>query len=173
MEHRPFPPDATKPPESKFPWPLVAIIAAAVMLALIIWLIPSTNKAATSNLNNTASQTNVLRIDAITMAPQDAAGVANVDVYGQATNAGSRVINGAAVSAVFKDKNGVSIYEQQRPMERVDTKKKNEDTMAKSLDQEPIKPGQTVEFRARFEQVPATWNHESPQLTVTQVVENK
>ena len=172
MEHRPFPPDATKPPESKFPWPIVAILAAIVMLALIIWLVPNTNKAATSNLNNTASQSNLLRIDAITLAPQAAGGAANVDVYGQATNAGSKVINGATVSAVFKDKSGTPIYEQQRPMERVDVNKKNADTTPKSLDQEPIKPGQTVEFRARFEQVPATWNHESPQLTVTQVVEN-
>ena len=32
MEHKPFPPDATKPPQSKFPWPLVALAVAVVLL---------------------------------------------------------------------------------------------------------------------------------------------
>ena len=35
MEHKPFPPDATKPPESKFPWPLIAL--AVAVLLLIAW----------------------------------------------------------------------------------------------------------------------------------------
>jgi hypothetical protein len=173
MEHRPFPPNATQPPQSRFPWPLIAIIVAAVMLGLIIWLIPNSNKAASSALDNTDARGNLLRLSQITLAPQDVAGTANVDVYGQATNAGSRVMNGAVVSGTFKDKNGVTIYEQQQPMERADAKSKNADVVAKSLDQEPIKPGQTIGFRVRFDQVPATWNKEPPQLTVVRVVETK
>lgn len=173
MEHRPYPPNATNPPQSRAPWPLIAIVVAAVMLALIIWLLPSANKAATSTLNNPASQSNLLRLSDIKLAPQATAGAANVDVYGQATNAGAKVMNGATVTAVFKDKNDVTIYAEQRPLERVDVKKKDADTVAKSLDQEPVKPGQTIDFRVRFDQVPATWNHKPPQLTVTQVTETR
>lgn len=173
MEPRPFPTNATRPPQSKFPWPLIAILAAAVMLGLIIWLVPSTNKAATSVLDNPASQANVLRLSAIRLAPQDVAGAANVDVYGQATDAGPRGINGAMVSGVFQDKNATTIYEAQKPVERVDTKGKNDDVTPKDLSEQPIKPGQTVDFRVRFDQVPATWNHEPPQLTVIRVVETK
>lgn len=173
MEHRPFPPGATRPPQSKFPWPLVAILVAAAMLAAIIWLVPTSNKAATAVLDNPASQTNVLRLSAIRLAPQDVAGAANVDVYGQATNAGPREINGAMASGEFKDKNGATIYEAQRPVERVEIKERNEDVSPKDLGEDPIKPGQTVDFRVRFDQVPATWNHEPPQLTVMRVVETK
>src|SRR5436305_4817996 len=36
MEHRPYPPDATNPPQSKFPWPLIAVIVAAVLLGVIV-----------------------------------------------------------------------------------------------------------------------------------------
>lgn len=171
MAHQPFPRNATNPPQSRFPWPLVAIIVAAGMLALIVWLLPNTNKTATSAMNNPDSRTGLLRLSGISLARQDVAGAANVDVYGQAVNADSNLINGATVAGVFKDRNNVTIYEEQRPVERVDANKKDADAVAKPLNQEPIKPGQTVDFRVRFDQVPATWNHQPPQITVTQVVE--
>lgn len=173
MAHQPFPRDATKPPQSKWPGPLIAIVVAVIMLAVIVWRIPNSSKSATAALNNPAHQNGLLRLSDITMAQQDVAGAANVDVYGQAVNADSRVLNGAMVSGVFRDRNNTTIYEQQRPLERVDAKKKDADLIAKPLNVEPIKPGQTVDFRVRFDQVPATWNHKAPEMTVTRVVEAK
>ena len=168
MEHRPFPENATKPPQSEFSWPLAAILAAAAMLAVIIWLIPKVNKAA---ISNPEPGTPLLRISALSLAPQDIAGEANVAVYGQATNAAARAISGATVSGTFKDKNGVSIYEERRPMERVSAERKTADVNAGPLDQDPIKPGQTMVFRVRFDQVPATWNHEPPDITLLKVTQ--
>jgi len=170
MAHQPFPHDATKPPQSRFPWPVIAIVAAAVTLAIIIWRVPNANQTAASAMNNPASQNELLRLSGIKLAQQGIAGAANVDVYGQAVNASSNLINEATVSGVFKDRNDVTVYEEQRPLERVDARKKNADAVAKPLSQKPIKPGQTVDFRVRFDQVPATWNHQPPQITVTQVV---
>jgi hypothetical protein len=168
MEHRPFPENATKPPQSRFSWPLVAILSAAAMLAVIIQLIPNVNKAAT---NNPDSGTPLLRISALSLAPQEIAGEANVDVYGQATNTAARAISGASVSGTFKDRNGVSIYEEQRPVERVSAERKNADVNAGPLEQDPIKPGQTMVFRVRFDQVPAEWNHQPPDITLLKVTQ--
>jgi hypothetical protein len=175
MEHRPFPPNATNPPQSRFPWPLIGIILAAVLLGVIIWLIPnSSNKAATSALDSAPLRSDQLRVSEIRLAQQDIAGAANVDVYGQATNTSTRIISQAVVSAAFKDKNGTVIYEEQQPVERVELKNtKDKDVNAKALEAEPIRPGQTVGFRVRFSQVPATWNHEAPEVTVSQVTEKK
>jgi hypothetical protein len=168
MEHRPFPENAANPPESKFPWPLAAILAVAAMLAVIVWLIPKVNKAATNNPDSGAS---LLRITAVSLAPQDIAGEANVDVYGQATNTAPRAISGAIVSGTFKDKNGVSIYEEQRPVERVSAERRTADVSAGPLEQDPVKPGQTMVFRVRFDQIPASWNHQSPDIALLKVTQ--
>jgi hypothetical protein len=174
MEHRPFPPDATKPPQSRFPWPIIAIIVAAVLLGVIIWLIPnSSNKAATAAMDNVPLQADQLRVSQLQLAQQDVAGTANVDVYGQATNTSRRPISNAVVSAAFKDKNGTVIYEEQQPIERVELKSNNKDVDAKPMGDQAIGPGQTINFRARFSQVPATWNHQPPEVRVSQVTEKK
>ena len=173
MEHRPYPHDATNPPQSKFPWPLIAVIVVAVLLGVIVAVIPNTNKAAVEKMNNPDLATSQLRLAEITVAPQDIAGTANVDVYGEATNMGRRSLIGATVSAVFKDKNGTTIYEEQQPIERVDAKGKNKDVDAKSLGDEPLQPGKTAGFRVRYSQVPATWNHQPPEVTVSQVIQQK
>jgi hypothetical protein len=174
MEHRPFPPDATKPPQSRFPWPLIAIIVAAVLLGVIIWLIPnSSNKAATAALDNAPLRADQLQVSQIQMTPQTIAGAANVDVYGQAVNTSTRTISRAMLSATFKDKNGTTIYEEQEPMLRASLTKKEKDVNARPLDAQPIRPGETMDFLVRYSQVPSTWNHQAPQVTVTQVTEKK
>jgi negative regulator of sigma E activity len=58
MEHQPFPPNSTKPPQSKFPWPLVALAVAAALLIATFWLTPRTNKASTA-ISNTVDQPTV------------------------------------------------------------------------------------------------------------------
>src|SRR5437879_11874207 len=101
MEHRPYPPDATNPPQSKFPWPVIAVIVVAVVLGVIVAVIPNTNKAAIEKMNNPDLATSQLRLTEITVAPQDIAGTANVDVYGEATNMGRRPLIGARGTEVF------------------------------------------------------------------------
>jgi hypothetical protein len=169
MEHKPFPPDATRPPQSKFPWPIFAIIIAAVLLAVTIWFIPRTDRAATRTTDNAPLPANQLQVSEVSVSPQAIAGEANVDVLGQATNTGRTPVIDAVVSATFKDKNGASILVEQQPIERADAKGKARDVETKPFGQDPIRPGQTAGFRVRFSQVPANWNHQPPELTVAQV----
>jgi hypothetical protein len=168
MEHQPFPPNSTKPPESKFPWPVVALGVAAVLLIATFWLTPRTNKASTAISNTVDQPAAQLRISNVKIAPQEANGVANVDVFGDAVNVGGSPVTQAVVSATFHDKNGNSILVQQQPIERADTKGGKVEE-AKSLADDPLKPGQTAGFRVSYSQIPATWDGKAPELAVLQV----
>jgi len=168
MEHQPFPPNSTKPPESKFPWPLVALGVAAVLLIATFWLTPRTNKASTAISNTIDQPAAQLRISNVRISPQEANGLANVDVFGDAINVGGSPVTQAIVSATFHDKNGNSILVQQQPIERADTKNGKVEE-AKALSEEPLKPGQTAAFRVSYSQIPAAWDHKAPELAVLQV----
>jgi hypothetical protein len=168
MEHQPFPPNSTKPPQSKFPWPLVALAVAAALLIATFWLTPRTNKASTAISNTVDQPTAQLRISNVRLSPQEANGLANVDVFGDAVNVGGSPVTQAIVSATFHDKNGNSILVQQQPIVRADTKNgKVQD--AKALSEEPLNPGQTAPFRVSYSQIPATWDRKAPELSVLQV----
>lgn len=173
MEHKPFPPDATKPPQSRFPWPLIAILLVAVLFAIVISLIPRTNRANTAAMNNPDTVTRDLKIASVTISPQSIGGASNVDVYGQATNTGARNITAANVSATFKDKDGKPLFVEQEPIEMVEVNKKDKDANAGILADKPLKPRETMNFRVRLNQVPSNWNHEPPDLSVLQVTEQK
>jgi hypothetical protein len=168
MEHQPFPPNATKPPESKFPWPLVALGVAAALLIVTFWLTPRTNKAATRLSNSVDQPAAQVRISNVKISPQEANGVANVDVYGTANNVGGSPVTQAIVSATFHDKNGNSILVQQQPMQRADTKG-GKVAEAKDFAQDPLNPGQTAGFRVSYSQIPAAWDGKPPELSVLQV----
>lgn len=172
MEHRPFPPNATQPPQSRFPWPLIALIIAGALLVLTLWLSPSMNKASTRELNR-ASQTGQLRLSSISLAPQEANNQANVDVYGEVSNAGGRPVTSAIISAIFKDKNGDPIVTQQHPMERVNLDKKDKTLAPENFLQQPLQPGKSSGFRVSYTEIPQNWNHQPPQLSVLQVTVKK
>jgi lipopolysaccharide export LptBFGC system permease protein LptF len=172
MEHGPYPRNATNPPQSRFPWPILALVIAVGLLIITLWLSPSMNKASTRQLNQ-ASQTNQLRLSAISLSPQEANQQANVDVYGEVSNTGSQPVTSAIISAVFKDKNGNAIVTQQKPMERVDLQKKDKALDEKDFRQEPLKAAQTAGFRVSYTDIPKDWNHEPPEVSVLQVTIQK
>lgn len=171
MEHRPYPSNATNPPQSHFPWPLIALAVALVLLVVTLWLSPGINKASTRE-GNMASQSRELRLSAISLSPQEANNQANVDVYGQVSNAGARPITSAIISAVFKNKDGSPILTQQKPMERVDLQKKDR-LNEKDFVEDPLNPGQVAGFRVSYTEVPQNWNHQPPELSVLQVTVKK
>jgi hypothetical protein len=172
MEHKPFPPNATKPPQSKFPWPLVTLAVAVVLLIATFWLTPRTDKAATNAINSSTQPSPQVRIADIRIAPQNVNGLSNVDVYGQATNTGSRPITQAIVSAVFRDKDGNPLLTQQEPMQTADSQNAKVPAV-KDLAEKPLKPGQPAAFRVRYSQVPGTWDGKPPELSVLQVTVQK
>jgi hypothetical protein len=172
MEHKPFPPDATEPPQSKFPWPLVALAVAVVLLIATFWLTPRIDKAATRSINNSTEPSPQVRIADVRISPQNVNGLSNVDVYGEATNTGKLPVTQAIVSAVFRDKNGNPLLTQQEPMQTADSKNV-EVPAVKDLSEKPLKPGQPAAFRVRYSQVPGTWDGKPPELSILQVTVQK
>jgi lipopolysaccharide export LptBFGC system permease protein LptF len=172
MEHRPYPPNATQPPQSRFPWPVIALIVALALLVVTLWLSPSMNKASTKEANM-ASQTGQLRLSTISLAPQEANNQTNIDVYGQVSNSGGQPVTSAIISAVFKDKNGDPIVTQQQPMERVDLEKKDKTLKSENFLQQPLQPGKSSGFRVSYTEIPQNWDHQPPELSVLQVTVKK
>jgi hypothetical protein len=172
MEHRPFPPDATRPPQSKFPWPLIALGVAAALLIVTLWLVPRTNKAATGIINSSTQPASQVRISSVRVAPEQVNNLANVAVYGEATNTGTRPVTQVLLSAMFRDKQGKAFQVQQEPMQRADVKG-DKVTDAKDLSEEPLDPGQSAPFRVTYSQIPGTWDGKPPELTVLQVTVKK
>ncbi|HSM85565.1 MAG TPA: hypothetical protein VLT16_05415 [Candidatus Limnocylindrales bacterium] len=169
MEHRPYPPNATSRPRSRFPWPLIALCVAVVLLVITLWLTPRSNQASTGTAGASGLSAAQLHISAVSLAPQEAHHQANVDVYGQVTNTGGQPVTGAIISATFKDKDGNPIVTQQQPMQRVELKSRDKELKPEDLAQDPIKSGQTAGFRVSYTQIPGTWNQQPPDLSVLQV----
>lgn len=172
MEHQPFPPGSTRPPQSKFPWPLVALGIATALLIVTLWLTPRTDKAATGAIDRSMEPASQVRISSVKVAPEQANNLANVDVYGEATNLGTRPVTQVLVSAMFHDKDGKTFMAQQEPMQRGDVKG-SKVADAKDLTEEPLKPGQTAPFRVTYSQIPGNWDGKPPELTVLQVTVKK
>ena len=172
MEHQPFPRGSTRPPQSKFPWPLAALGVAAALLIVTFWLTPRTDKAATGVVNRSTEPAAQVRISGVRLAQEKADNLANVDVYGDATNPGGRPVTQVLGSAMFHDKDGKTFMAQQEPMQRADVKG-GKVTPAKDLTEEPLKPGQTAGFRVSYSQVPGSWDGKPPELTVLQVTVQK
>lgn len=172
MEHQPFPPGSTKPPQSKFPWPAAALCVAVVLLVVTLWLIPRTDKAATGVMNRTTEPAAQVHLADVRISPTQANNVANVDVYGDATNTGTRPVTQVMVSATFHDKDGKTFMAQQEPMQRADVKG-DKVAATKDLAEEPLDPGQTAGFRVSYSQVPSNWDGKPPELAVLQVTVQK
>jgi hypothetical protein len=172
MEHQPFPPDATRPPQSRFPWPLVALGVAAALLIVTLWLTPRTNKAATGAINSSTQPASQVRISRVRISPEQVNNLANVDVYGEATNTGTRPVTQVLLSAMFHDKDGKTFQVQQEPMQRADVKG-DKVADAKELAEDPLKPGQSTPFRVSYSQIPGNWDGKPPELTVLQVTVKK
>jgi hypothetical protein len=150
-----------------FPWPLIAIvIAAAILAALILWL-PRTPKkqlppsAAAVPQQPTGSQ---LQLSQIRITPSPVGNVYYVDA--QLFNAGNTDITGAQVQATFHDANGRAIAAQTAKVEGLVG---NGQTTTQDLTAAPIKPNQSRNVRTEFTQVPQGWNHQAPDLQISQV----
>ncbi len=172
MEHQPFPPNATKPPQSRFPWPLVALAVAAVLLIATFWLTPRMNKASTNAINSSTQPSSQVRISDIRISPEKMNDLTNVDVYGVATNTGTLPVTQAVVSAIFRDKDGKPLLAQQERMQIADARK-GEVRATKELSEKPLKPGEATAFRVMYSQVPGTWDGKPPELTILQVTVQK
>jgi hypothetical protein len=86
---------------------------------------------------------------------------------GTATNAGDKTVSHAVVHVSFKDSLGQIAQSEDVPLHVLQTTGPYADAVDLSV--APLVPGQSQLFRLTFEHVTADWNHEYPELRVTDV----
>ncbi len=86
---------------------------------------------------------------------------------GKVTNAGDKTVSHAVVHVSFKDSLGQVAQAEDVPLHVLQTTGPYADAVDLSI--LPLIPGQSRQFRLTFEHVTADWNHEYPELKVTDV----
>lgn len=155
------------PKRKGFPWPLLAIIVAAVILiALIFWLprIPHTGSMPTGAsvpAQPTASQ---IQLSGFRMTAAPAGAAFYLD--GMLSNNGNTDVTGVQAQVNFLGSNGQVVGSETRPLgelsERTDLK-------SEDLVQNPVKPSASRPVRIYVDHPPANWNKQMPELSVTTV----
>ena len=86
---------------------------------------------------------------------------------GTVTNAGDKTVSHALVRVSFKDSLGQLVQADDVPLRILQTSGPYPEALVLSV--APLAPGQSKPFRLTFEHVTADWNHEYPELRVTDV----
>src|SRR3989441_13167512 len=86
---------------------------------------------------------------------------------GMVTNTGDKTVTHATVHVVFKDSLGQIAQTEDVPLHVLQTGGPYPDAV--DLSTSPLAPGQSKPFRLTFESISAQWNHEYPELQITDV----
>ena len=151
--------------KSKFPWPLVILIAGAALLIAIFALLP---KAPHLTAPPTGAQVpqqptaDQVQLTNIKLAPAPVGGAAYMTAM--LHNTGNTAITGVQVQAEFLGRNGPVLNTVTVPVQGLADR-----TTPQDLTKSPIQPNESRPIRIYFEHTPAGWNHQLPNLTVTTV----
>ena len=74
------------------------------------------------------------------------------EIEGKVTNAGNRTVDFAEVACVFYDSIGQMVLREKATIVR-----------------RALRPGETQAFRLPFDDIPASWNNQMPQLVIVQI----
>lgn len=88
-------------------------------------------------------------------------------IDGTMTNAGDKTVTRAVVEVVFKDDIGQLAQREEVPLRALKTGGPYPEAV--DLAQSPLLPGQNQPFRLTFESISAQWNHQYPEIRVTDV----
>jgi hypothetical protein len=86
---------------------------------------------------------------------------------GTITNIGNKVVTHAVIRVVFKDDVGQAVGDETVPLHVLQTSGPYPDAV--DLNSSPLAPGQSKQFRLTFESISSQWNHEYPELRITDV----
>jgi hypothetical protein len=154
-----------------FPWTLLAIIAAAAILAAMIYWLPQTPRGSMAPQGAdvppqpTGSQ---VQLSGFTISAAPVGNAFYLD--GQLSNHGTTEITGVQVQVSFLGNHGQVVGSETRPVGELSSRS---DLKSTDLVDRPIKPNEMRPVRIYVDHAPADWNHEVPQLTITEVTATK
>ena len=82
-------------------------------------------------------------------------------------NTGDQAVSGATVESIFRNSLGELVQKEAQPLLYIHARKPYTDVS--DLRANPLKPGETREFRLTFDHISADWNRELPELRITAV----
>ncbi len=154
------------PEESSSSWlPIVFGVGLVVVVVVIASLLLRTD----SRIANPppAYAANLKFSDLKMSAAENFVGATVTYLDGTVTNRGDKTLNHAVVSVSFKDSLSQIVQVEDVPLRILQTSGPYPEAV--DLRAAPLAPAQSKPFRLIFEHVTADWNHEYPELKVTDV----
>jgi hypothetical protein len=145
-------------------------ILLGVALVVIVVVIGSLLLRTDSRIANAppAYASNIKFSDMKMSAAENFVGSTVTYLDGIVTNTGDKTVGRAVVSVSFKDSLGQVVQAEDVPLRILQTSGPYPEAVDLSV--APLAPAQSKPFRLTFEHVTADWNHEYPELRVTDVV---
>ena len=88
-------------------------------------------------------------------------------IDGTVSNSGSRTATRVMVRVIFQDDMGQMAQREDVPLKVLNTG--GPYAQAVDLSVSPLNPGQSLPFRLTFERISAQWNHQYPEISITDV----
>jgi hypothetical protein len=160
-------PSPTTPEERDSNW---LPIMLGVVLVVIVVVVASLLLRTDSKLANAPDPyaINIKFSDLKMSAAENFVGSTISYLDGTVTNAGDKTVTRALVHVSFKDSLGQIVQAEDVPLRILQTSGPYPEAL--DLAVSPLAPAQGKPFRLTFEHVTADWNHEYPELRVTEVV---
>jgi hypothetical protein len=149
--------------QSKFPWPIVALIVGAALLVTVIAVLPRgphvTKPPSGADIPRQPTGEQI-QLSELKMVPAPTGDSLYIDTV--VHNTGNTSITGVQVNGEFMGSNGAVAGNSTGTAV-------SGSTSSEDLTQAPIKPNESRPVRIYFEHTPSGWNHQVPALTVTNV----
>ena len=147
-------------------WRAIGIaIAVVVSIGLILILISRTEQKPLANPHPYSA--NIKFSDLKMSAAENFVGATVSYVDGTVTNAGNQTVTHVVVEVTFRDSMAQLAQRETIPLRVLQTSGPYPDAV--DLRVSPLAPGQSKPFRLTFEGISTQWNHEYPELKVTDV----
>jgi|SRR5215468_6785939 len=147
-------------------WRAIVIAAGVVVLTVaVLFVFSRTQQKPAANPHPYVA--NVKLSDLKMSAAENFVGATVSYVDGTVTNSGDKTVIHVVVEATFKDSMGQLAQREPVPLHVLQTSGPYPDAVDVSAS--PLVPGQSKPFRLTFESISSQWNHEYPELKVTDV----
>jgi len=143
---------------------LLGVALVVLVVGIFAWLSRGQPRGS-ANLHPYAA--NVRLSDVKMSAAENFVGATVTYLDGTVTNAGDKTVIHAVVHVVFRDALGQIVQAEDVALHVLQTGGPYLDAV--DLSASPLAPGQSKQFRLTFEHVTTEWNHEYPELQVTDV----
>lgn len=163
-----------EPPKGAGPGVILAIVTAVLLLGAILYFMPrgarNVPKSPAASVSPEQPNAGQLQFSDVSLSTAPVGGAVSIDA--QLTNSGTTDISGVMAEVHFTlTNNQTSMVDAPIMGIAVAGKGKNTSKVTgdiEDLTKAPIKPGETRPVRITVNDVPATWNHQVPQIRVAE-----